>query len=93
MSQVELIRTAVGVFFIIYGLGVCAYEKFHDMLYIDQINGVLNGFVCIVVGVILCAYNVKQGVLVGVIALILWGVEKIILEKIATKKNKQLKRI
>lgn len=93
MTQIELIRTVVGVFFIIYGLGVCAYEKFHDMLYIDQINGVMNGFACIVVGVILCAYNVKQGVIVGVIALILWLVEKVILQKIANKKDNELKRM
>lgn len=93
MTQIELIRTVIGIFFIIYGLGFCAYEKFHDMKYIDQINGVINGFVCIVVGVLISAYNIKQGILVGAVSLILWGVEKIILEKIAIKKNNGLKRI
>ncbi len=93
MTQIELIRTVIGIFFIIYGLGFCAYEKFHDMKYIDQINGVINGFVCIVVGVLISAYNIKQGILVGAVSLILWGVEKIILEKIAIKKNNGQKRI
>ncbi|WP_373599778.1 hypothetical protein [Paraclostridium bifermentans] len=93
MTQIELIRTVIGIFFIIYGLGFCAYEKFHDMKYIDQINGVINGFVCIVVGVLISAYNIKQGILVGAVSLILWGVEKIILEKIAIKKNNRQKRI
>lgn len=93
MSQVELIRTILGIGFIIYGLGFCAYEKFHDMKYIDQINGVINGFVCIVVGVIISAYNLEQGILIGVVAFVLWGIEKIALEKIAIKRNNGLKRI
>lgn len=93
MTQIELIRTIIGIFFIIYGIGFCAYEKFHDMKYIDQRNGVINGFVCIVVGVLISAYNIEQGILVGGVSLILWGVEKIILEKIAIKKNNGLKRI
>lgn len=88
MDTEESIRTIVGICFIVYGLGVTAYEQFHEMKYIDQINGVLNGFACVVAGVIACAYNVQQGILVGVIALVVWIIEKIILIKIYNKKVK-----
>lgn len=85
MDTVEIVRTVAGIFLIIYGLGVCAYERFHEMKYIDQVNGVINGPVCIVAGVLFAAYNVKQGILVGVIAIVLWGIERVILNKKASK--------
>lgn len=86
MNTVEIIRTVVGIFFIVYGLGVSAYEQFHEMKYIDQRNGVINGFVCLIVGILVSAYNLKRGLWIGVIALAIWGIEKVILVKISKKK-------
>ncbi|MDO7204050.1 hypothetical protein Q5M85_07780 [Paraclostridium bifermentans] len=39
-------------------------------------NGVINGFACIVVGVVVSAYNLNQGIIIGIIAFSMWGIEK-----------------
>lgn len=33
MNTVEIVRTVVGVVFILFGLGVYAYDKLHNMKY------------------------------------------------------------
>jgi hypothetical protein len=81
MNTVEIIRLVVGVGFILYGLGFNAYEKFNDMKFIDQINGVINGKVCIIAGVLVCSFNLKFGIILGIIAFLLWIIEEIILNK------------
>lgn len=88
MDTVEIIRLVIGIGFILYGLGFNAYEKFHEMKFIDQRNGVINGKVCIIVGVFLCAFNLKFGIISGVIALLLWIIEEIILRKKIKKSAK-----
>lgn len=88
MNTVEIIRLVVGIGFILYGLGFNAYEKFNDMKFIDQINGVINGKVCIIVGVFVCALNLKFGIISGVIALLLWIIEEVILNKKANKSSR-----
>lgn len=90
MDTVEIIRVSIGIIFIVYGLAVSAYEKFHDMKYIDQVNGVMNRLFCIVAGVVISAYTMKIGVLVGIIALVLWIIEKLILSNIINKKNNKI---
>ena len=88
MNTVEIVRLVVGIGLILYGLGFNAYEKFNDMKFIDQINGVINGKVCIIVGVFVCALNLKFGIISGVIALLLWIIEEVILNKKVNKSTK-----
>lgn len=87
MDTIEIIRTVVGIFLIVEGLVATAYEQFHEMKYIDQINGVLNGFVCLIVGILVASYSLKQGILVGSVALVLWAIEKMVLIKISKNKS------
>lgn len=88
MNTVEIIRLVVGIGLILYGLGFNAYEKFNDMKFVDQINGVINGKVCIIVGVFVCAFNLKFGIISGIIAFLLWIIEEIILNKKVNKSSR-----
>lgn len=94
---VIIIKMIIGIFFIVYGLlvsGIEQYKKF-PLFYNskDQINGVINGFACIVVGVVISSYNLHQGIIIGVIAFSIWGLEKIIISKILKNKDKKLSNI
>lgn len=81
MDTIQVIRTVVGVFLILYGLGVYAYNNSHNLKYIDQINGVFNGPMCMIAGVLVSAYTIKQGVIFGIIALALWSITYVIFKK------------
>lgn len=86
MDTIQVVRTVVGVFFILYGLGIYIYNNFHTLKYVDQINGVFNGPMCIIVGVLISAYTLKQGFIIGIIALVLWSITYILLKKDILKK-------
>lgn len=88
MSTEFLIRSILGLFLILYGLGFYAYEQFHEMKYIDQHNGVLNSIVCIVCGVLVASFNFKQGIIYGLISFLIWLIERVILNKIMNNKDK-----
>lgn len=88
MNTVEIIRLVAGIGLIFYGLGFNAYEKFNDMKFVDQINGVINGKVCIIVGVFVCSFNLKFGIISGIIAFLLWIIEEIILNKKVNKSSR-----
>lgn len=87
MNTVELVRSIIGGFLIIYGLFFSALEKFHGIKYVDQINGIINGFVCIIAGIVVSAYTIQRGVWVGIVGLSLWGIEQLIIRKIKKQKN------
>jgi len=89
MNEITLIRMVVGILFIGYGLGFSAYEKFNEVSYSDQINGVINGFVCIIVGILVSASTINRGIVVGIVALLVWRIEQLILSKIIKNKNNQ----
>lgn len=88
MNTVEIVRLVVGIGLILYGLWFNAYEKFIDMKFIDQVNGVINGKICIIVGVFVCALNLKVWIISGVVALLLWIIEEIILNNKVNKSTK-----
>lgn len=92
MDVVEMVRMVVGIFLVIYGLGVSAYQEFHDVKYSDQHNGVINGIFCVVAGILCCATTIQRGVIIGVIAIPLWGLEQIILDKIKAS-NRHINKI
>ena len=81
MEMIEIIRVIIGIVLIAYGLGVNYYEKFHDMKYIDQRNGVLNGKVAVFAGILVSAYTVKIGIIVAIISVTLVIAEEIILNR------------
>ena len=92
ISGVFTIKIAIGIFFIICGLIFAAIERFMGLPFfysIDQRNGVLNGFVCIVVGVILSASNINQGIFIGLVALAICVLEQVLILKFL--KNKEVK--
>jgi hypothetical protein len=81
MEMIEIIRVIIGIVLIAFGLGVNYYEKFHDMKYIDQRNGVLNGKVAVFAGVLISAYTVKIGIIVAIISFALVIAEEIMLNR------------
>lgn len=90
METGVLIRVCVGAFFIVYGLIFVAIEKLSGMTisdYKDQINGVLNGFVCMMVGVFLASINLTQGIYNLVMVLLIWIIERYLLKKYLDSKE------
>ncbi|MGL6105589.1 hypothetical protein, partial [Romboutsia sp.] len=87
METIELIRVVLGIILILYGLGINWYEKFKDVKYIDQINGVLNGKIVVLVGVLVSAYSTKIGILSAIISATLLIVEEVVLKKKLKKVN------
>lgn len=97
MREVMIIKMIIGIFFIVYGLIVSAIEQYKRVPLFynskDQVNGVINGFACIVVGVVVSAYNLNQGIIIGIIAFSMWGIEKLIIFKILKNKDEKLSNI
>lgn len=81
----------LGIFFILYGLIVSAIEQYKRVPLFynskNQIDGVINGFLCLVLGGAVSAYDIQQGIIIGIIALSTWGIEKIVISKILKNKN------
>lgn len=96
-KEVVIVKMVVGIFFILYGLIISAIEQYKKvpLLYNskDQVNGAINGFTCVVVGVFVSTYNLQHGVIVGIIALSIWGIEKLVLSKILKNKDEKLSQI
>lgn len=97
MREVMIIKMIIGIFFIVYGLIVSAIEQYKRVPLFynskDQVNGVINGFVCIVVGIVVSSYNLNQGIIIGIIAFSMWGIEKLIISKILKNKDEKLSNI
>ena len=97
MREVMIIKMIIGIFFIVYGMIVSAIEQYKRVPLFynskDQVNGVINGFTCIVVGVIVSAYNLNKGIIIGIIAFSMWGIEKLIISKILKNKDEKLSNI
>lgn len=97
MREVMIIKMIIGIFFIVYGLIVSAIEQYKRVPLFynskDQVNGVINGFACIVVGIVASAYNLNQGIIIGIIAFSMWGIEKLIISKILKNKDEKLSNI
>lgn len=95
--EVIIIKMILGIFFIVYGLIVSAIEQYKNipLLYNskDQVNGVINGFVCIGIGVVVSSYNLSQGIIIGIIAFSMWGIEKVIISKILKNKGGKFSNI
>lgn len=89
------IRAILGLLFIAYGLLVAGIEKYKGLPFFyskDQINGSINGFICLVVGVLLLWTNLKQGIICTVISIILYAIVKFVVGKVVENKiNKQEK--
>ncbi|MEG2786636.1 MAG: hypothetical protein RR942_02355 [Romboutsia sp.] len=72
------------------GLIVSAIEKFKELPFAyskDQINGVINGFVCIIVGVVVLSNSIKQGITLGLFALALYYLERALIYQYLKKKK------
>ncbi|MBZ6007366.1 MULTISPECIES: hypothetical protein [Paraclostridium] len=97
MREVMIIKMIIGIFFIVYGLIVSAIEQYKRVPLFynskDQVNGVINGFACIVVGIVVSACNLNQGIIIGIIAFSMWGIEKLIISKILKNKDEKLSNI
>lgn len=91
MDTVEILRTVIGVFFILYGLGVYAYDKAHKMKYIEFRYSPIDWLICILVGIGVGGITIERIIYFAIVALILWTIEKSILLKMNEKKEK-LKR-
>lgn len=93
MNTVEIIRTVIGVFFILFGLGVYAYDKTHDMKYIEFRYSPLDWLICMMVGVFTTGITVERGLCFAIGAAVLWAVEKVILLKLDEKKENLKKSV
>lgn len=88
MNTVEIVRTVVGVFFILFGLGVYAYDQRHNMVYSEFRYSPITWFICMMAGVFLAAFTVERGIYFAIVSVILWGGEKVVLAKMDEKKSR-----
>ena len=88
MDTIEIVRTVVGVFFILFGLGTYAYDKRHHMKYSEFRYSPIDWLICMLVGVLAGAITVERGIVFATAAIILWTVVKIMLVKSDEKKSK-----
>ena len=87
MNTVEIVRTVVGVVFILFGLGVYAYDKLHDIKYSEFRYSPISWLICILAGVCAMAYTVKIGIICGLVTLILWVITKIVVLNLIEKRS------
>ncbi|MCU9809862.1 hypothetical protein LEQ06_17940 [Paraclostridium sp. AKS46] len=96
-KEVIIVKMVVGIFLILYGLIVSAIEQYKGVpLFFnskDQLNGVINGFICIIVGVVVWAHNIQHGLIIGFIALSIWAIEKFVISKMLKSKNERLSNL
>lgn len=93
MDTVEIIRTVVGVVVILFGLGVYAYEKLHDMVYSEFRYSPIYWFICLLLGIYTMSYTVKIGIIGVVVTFILWLITRVVVLNLSEKKqNKYVKR-
>lgn len=92
--DMETVRFYLGLFFIIYGIVFVAIEKFKGITIYDakdQINGIINGSVCMLVGVVVFSTSLKMGIITSVVVLLIWIIERGMLKAyLNTKKAKYL---
>lgn len=88
MNTVEIIKTVVGVFFILFGLGVYAYDQTHNMVYSEFRYSPISWLICILTGVFISGFTIDRGIYFAIAAVVLWSIEKIVLIKLDEKKRK-----
>lgn len=88
MNTVEIIRTVVGVFFILFGLVAYVYDQKYNMVYSEFRYGSVTWLICIIAGVVSVANTMERGLYFAMAASILWAVEKVVLIKLDEKKEK-----
>ncbi|MPM19901.1 hypothetical protein SDC9_66328 [bioreactor metagenome] len=88
MDTIEIVRTVVGVFFVLFGLGVYAYDKRHNMKYSEFRYSPIDWLGCMLAGIIAGAITVERGILFVIASVVLWTVVKVMLLKLDEKKNK-----
>lgn len=88
MNVVEIVRTVIGIIFILYGLGVYAYDRTHEMKYSEFRYSPIDWFITIMAGVVASDCTIERGIFFTVIALILWTSEKVILKRMDRKQSK-----
>ena len=88
MDTVGMIRTVVGIAFILFGLGVYFYDKLHNMKYSEFRYSPISWFICILVGIYSAALTVQRGVIVSIVAVVLWVVTKLVVSKFNEKKSR-----
>jgi hypothetical protein len=93
MAGTEIgIRAILGLLFIAYGLIVAGIEKYKGLPFFyskDQINGSINGFTCLVVGILLLWTNLKQGIICAIISIALYAIVKFAVAKVVENKIKK----
>lgn len=80
----------MGIFFIVYGMVMVAIERLNGMPLFyskDQINGVMNSFTLLIVGVICSSSNVTNGILNFVLVAGFAAVDFIIFKKLYEKRQ------
>lgn len=91
MNTVEIIRTVVGVFFILFGLVVYVYDQRGNMAYSEFRYSPISWLISILIGVFVVAFTIERGIYFAMAAVILWAVEKIVLI-ILDEKNSKIKQ-
>ncbi|MEW9080496.1 hypothetical protein [Terrisporobacter glycolicus] len=87
MDTIEIVRTVVGVFFILFGLGTYAYDKRHHMKYSEFRYSPIDWLICMLTGVLAGAITVRRGIIFVIAAIILWIVVKVVIVKLDEKKE------
>ena len=87
MDTVEIVSTVVGIIFILFGLGVYAYDKLHDMKYSEFRYSPISWFICLLAGICAMTYNVKIGFVSAIVTIILWVITKRVVLNVIEKKS------
>lgn len=87
MITVEIIRNVIGVFFILFGLGVYAYDKLHNMKYSEFRYSPISWLITIMAGVVALSYTFERCIISTICSIVLWLAVKVIISKVISKKN------
>lgn len=87
MITVEILRNVIGVFLILFGLGVYAYDKTHDMKYSEFRYSPITWLITMIAGVFSASYTIERGFFFTIVSVLLWLAVRTILTKVMAKKN------
>ncbi|WP_343344524.1 hypothetical protein [Terrisporobacter petrolearius] len=93
MGTIEIVRIVVGVFFVLFGLGVYAYDKTHNMKYREYRYSPISWLGCMLAGIIAGAITVKIATVYVIASVVLWLVVRGQLSQLEKKENEIKKSV
>ncbi len=87
MGTVQMMRTVLGIFLILLGLGLYAYDEQNYINHLAMKYSPICWLLFIIIGVLLLAFNIESGIYFAIAVTMLWSIEKVVLVELDEKKN------